>query len=98
MYDRWGYWPPGSLGGYEHRDIRIGREELPARLGATDIWQASFEQHDIRLCPLRQLSKPLGRSALGYYLEVRVVPQDRLEALAGDFMIIDNHDPHRASP
>ena len=47
---------------------------------------------------LRQLSEPLGRSALSDYLEVRVVPEDRLEAFASDFMIIDNHDPHRVPP
>jgi hypothetical protein len=47
---------------------------------------------------LRQLSEPLGRSALGYYLEVRVVPEDRFEAFAGDGMIIDNQDPYRVLP
>jgi hypothetical protein len=79
-------------GHYEHGDTRMGGAQPPARFGATDTGQASIEQDHVGTEVVHQFTEPLGRSRLGYHVEVRFPLEDRLEALPDDLMVIDYHD------
>lgn len=83
------------VGGAEHHRRRLRALAQQARgFQAVDPGHGDVQQHQVRLLLLAQLQDLLAVLGLAHHLHVQMLAQQQAQALARQWLVIGDQDPH----